>query len=124
MKRAWLFLFIGITVELIGTTGMRALVYSHPALSQLSATVGIVISYFLVSRSVEVIPIGVTYAIWSGCGIGGVSILSWFFFDEPMPLLKILGIVLVIVGMAVINLEGAHKQSVHRRGEEEGSEHA
>lgn len=116
MRRAWLFLFIGIFVEMVGTTGMRALVYDHPALSQLSATSGIVISYFLVSRSVEVIPIGIAYAIWSGMGIGGVSILSWLFFAEAMPPIKIFGLVLVIIGMIIVNLEKSGKIAAHQEG--------
>ena len=45
------------------------------------------------------------YAIWSGLGTGGVSLLSWFFFREAMPPLKILGHCLVIVGMLFINLD-------------------
>ena len=52
----WVYLLTGILCEVAGTTGMRAFVYSNPALSQTSATVGIVISYFLVSRAVEKIP--------------------------------------------------------------------
>ena len=96
---------LGILCEVAGTTGMRAFVYSNPALSQTSATVGIVISYFLVSRAVEKIPMSIAYAIWSGLGTGGVSLLSWFFFREAMPPLKILGLCLVIVGMLFINLD-------------------
>lgn len=78
----WVYLLTGILCEVAGTTGMRAFVYSNPALSQTSATVGIVISYFLVSRAVEKIPMSIAYAIWSGLGTGGVSLLSWFFFRE------------------------------------------
>lgn len=101
----WVYLLTGILCEVAGTTGMRAFVYSNPALSQTSATVGIVISYFLVSRAVEKIPMSIAYAIWSGLGTGGVSLLSWFFFREAMPPLKILGLCLVIVGMLFINLD-------------------
>ena len=101
----WVYLLTGILCEVAGTTGMRAFVYSNPALSQTSATVGIVISYFLVSRAVEKIPMSIAYAIWSGLGTGGVSLLSWFFFRAAMPPLKILGLCLVIVGMLFINLD-------------------
>ena len=95
----WVYLLTGILCEVAGTTGMRAFVYSNPALSQTSAT------YFLVSRAVEKIPMSIAYAIWSGLGTGGVSLLSWFFFREAMPPLKILGLCLVIVGMLFINLD-------------------
>lgn len=105
MSNHWIYLFAGILSEVAGTTGMRALVFSHPMLSQASATIGIVISYFCVSRAVEKIPMGIAYAIWSGVGTGAISLLSVFFFSEIMPPLKILGLVFVIWGMAVINLD-------------------
>lgn len=105
MTNQWLYLVAGIVSEVAGTTGMRALVLSHPMLSQASATTGIVISYFCVSRAVEKIPMGIAYAIWSGVGTGAISLLSVFFFSEIMPPLKITGLLLVIWGMVVINLD-------------------
>lgn len=80
MTHHWTYLFTGILSEVAGTTGMRALVFSHPMLSQASATIGIVISYFCVSRAVEKIPMGIAYAVWSGAGTGAISLLSVFFF--------------------------------------------
>ena len=68
MAKYWIFLFAGILCEILGIMGMRALVFSHPMSSQASATIGIVISYFCVSRAVEKIPMGLAYAIWSGLG--------------------------------------------------------
>lgn len=105
MTKSWIFLIVGIIAEVAGTTGMRALVHNHAMLSQLSATVGIVFAYFCVSRGVEKIPMGVAYAIWSGVGTGGISLLSAIFFDEAMPPLKIMGLALVILGMIVINMD-------------------
>ena len=105
MAKYWIFLFAGILCEVLGTTGMRALVFSHPMSSQASATIGIVISYFCVSRAVEKIPMGLAYAIWSGLGTGGVYFLSFLLFGEAMPPLKIFGLLCVVVGMIVINLD-------------------
>ena len=101
----WLYLFTGIFCEIAGTTGMRALLYASPELSQASATAGIVVSYFLVSRAVERIPMGLAYAIWSGVGTAGVCLLSFLLFQEAMPLVKVAGIAFVIAGMLAINLD-------------------
>ena len=101
----WLYLFTGIFCEIAGTTGMRALLYASPELSQASVTAGIVVSYFLVSRAVEHIPMGLAYAIWSGIGTAGVCLLSFLLFQEPMPAVKIAGIACVIAGMLAINLD-------------------
>lgn len=107
---AWLLLFAGIAIEIVGTTGMKALAADHPALSLCSATAGIVCSYFLVSRAMEKIPVALAYAVWSGVGLAGISLLSWCFFAEPMPPLKLAGIAFVIWGMIVINLNRSGKK--------------
>ena len=104
MGFAWLLLFIGIAFEVAGTTGMRALAASAPAWSLASATVGIVISYFFASRAMETIPVGLAYAVWSGVGLAGISLLSWLLFAEAMPPLKLFGLALVTAGMVTINL--------------------
>ena len=116
MGTAWLLLFIGIAFEVAGTTGMRALAASDPAWSLASATVGIVISYFFASRAMETIPVGLAYAVWSGVGLAGISLLSWLLFAEAMPPLKLVGLALVAAGMVTINLgktgEGVHTARV------------
>lgn len=82
MTKSWIFLIVGIIAEVAGTTGMRALVHSHPMLSQLSATVGIIFAYFCVSRGVEKFHgCGLCHLV--RCGDGrGISLLSAMFFDE------------------------------------------
>ncbi|MDE7240604.1 multidrug efflux SMR transporter, partial [Desulfovibrio sp.] len=109
MGAAWLLLFIGIVFEVSGTTGMRALAASHPGWSLASATVGIVISYFFASRAMETIPVGLAYAVWSGVGLAGISLLSWLLFAEAMPPLKLAGLALVTAGMVAINLAKREK---------------
>lgn len=106
MRTSWILLFIAIAVEISSTTGMKALAADHPAWSLAVATIGITISYFFASRAMEKMPVGLAYAVWSGVGIAGVSVLSWFFFAEAMPLVKICGVIFIIVGMVVINLSG------------------
>lgn len=116
MGTAWLLLFIGIAFEVAGTTGMRALAASEPAWSLASATVGIVISYFFALRAMESIPVGLAYAVWSGVGLAGISLLSWLLFAKAMPPLKLAGLALVTAGMVIINLDktacGGHAGSL------------
>lgn len=105
MRHYWFLLFLGIAFEVAGTTSMRALAKNSPAWSLAAATTGICLSYFLVSRAMEKIPVGVAYAVWSGVGLAGISLLSWLLFSESMPFLKIAGLGLIIWGMVVINMD-------------------
>lgn len=101
----WIFLALGIMTEIIGTVSMRALVFDNPIYGQIAATVGISFSYYFVAKAVVKIPVAISYAVWSGVGLGGISLLSALLFDEAMPLLKILGIIAVGIGMVILNME-------------------
>lgn len=100
----WLMLFIGIGLEVAGTTLMRALAENEPLLSLLIASLAISVSYFFTSRAMLLIPAGLAYAVWSGAGMAIIAFLSWLFFAEPMPPLKLLGLFVVIWSMVVLNL--------------------
>lgn len=101
----WLMLFIGIAFEVTATSSMRALANNHPVWSLIAASTGISASYFFASRAMEKIPVGLAYAVWSGVGLGGIALISWLFFDEAMPPLKLFGLGLIIWGMVIINMD-------------------
>jgi small multidrug resistance pump len=49
-------------------------------------------------------PTGIAYAIWSGCGIVLVSLISWVVFKQRLDFAAIAGMGLIIAGVVVINL--------------------
>lgn len=69
----WLYLMAGIVTEIVGTICMRALVFNSPLYAQIAATAGISLSYYFVAEAVATIPIAISYAAWSGVGLGGNS---------------------------------------------------
>jgi small multidrug resistance pump len=46
----------------------------------------------------------VAYAIWSGVGIVLISTIGWVAFRQRLDAAALVGIVLIIAGVAVINL--------------------
>lgn len=73
------YIFLGgaIVAEVIGTTFMK---YSE-GFTRLWPSVGTAISYcaafYLLSQTLENIPTGIAYAIWSGAGIVLISLAGW-----------------------------------------------
>ena len=49
-------------------------------------------------------PVGVVYAIWSGVGIVLISLVGWVVFRQHLDMAAILGIGLIVAGVAIINL--------------------
>lgn len=50
------------------------------------------------------IPIGTSYAVWTGIGAAGTFIVGIVFFGDPASLGRYLGILLIIVGVATLKL--------------------
>ena len=48
------------------------------------------------------IPIGTAYAIWTGIGGAGTFIVGVLFFGDALSLMRILGVTLIILGVAAL----------------------
>ena len=57
-------------------------------------------------KSLEYLQVGVMYAIWAGAGTAAVAIIGVMLFGDTMPAVKIAGIGLIILGVAMVNLGG------------------
>lgn len=53
---------------------------------------------------VKTIPVGIAYAIWAGLGIVLVSIAAALIYRQHLDLPAVLGMALIIAGVAVIQL--------------------
>ena len=54
------------------------------------------VSFFLLNRAIETIPLGTAYAVWTGIGAGGTALVGMLLFGEPRSLLRILLLVVLI----------------------------
>jgi quaternary ammonium compound-resistance protein SugE len=67
----------------------------------------LVISMLLLERSLRVLPIGTGYAVWTGIGIIGTTILGIYLFNESADVLRILCIVMIaagIIGLKILSV--------------------
>jgi small multidrug resistance pump len=69
---------------------------------------GYVISFGLLAQTLKTLSVGTAYAIWSGVGTAAVATIGIVFLGEGMTLARAAGIALIIVGVVVLNLGGAH----------------
>lgn len=102
-KIYWLFLFISIGFEVIGTTIMKASQETWPALGLVIMWTMIALAYFTLSKAVLRLPIGVAFACWEGLGLTLIALVSVLFLDEEMNLLKFLAICMLLAGTYLVN---------------------
>ncbi|MFJ4623499.1 DMT family transporter [Streptomyces sp. NPDC088812] len=97
-----------IAAEVAATTAMK---YSHGFTRlwpSLVTALGYVVSFSLLSRTLKTVGIGTAYAIWSGVGTAAMAVLGLLLFGEALTLTKVAGILLIVAGVVVLNVGGAH----------------
>jgi small multidrug resistance pump len=102
-------LILAIASEIIATTSLKLSEGFSKPLPSIVVVLGYGAAFYLLSQSLKAIPLGTTYAIWSGVGTAGAVLLGVIIWREPVDLARIIGIGLIVAGVVVLNLfaEGA-----------------
>ena len=66
--------------------------------------IGYGVALYFLTVTMETIPTGVAYAIWSGLGIVLITIAAYFFHGQKIDAMGMLGMALIVAGVAVLNL--------------------
>ncbi|HEX9839614.1 MAG TPA: multidrug efflux SMR transporter [Anaerolineales bacterium] len=103
MKTA-LILFLAILSEVIATTALKLSDGFTKLIPSVVVLIGYGTSFYLLSMSLKVIPIGLAYAIWSGVGIVLTVIAGILIWREALDWARVVGIFFIILGILVINL--------------------
>ncbi|GFM66569.1 multidrug efflux SMR transporter [Pseudomonas cichorii] len=101
---AYYLLAIAICAEVIATTSMKAVKGLSTPLPLLLVIVGYGIAFWMLILVMRTIPVGITYAIWSGMGIVMVSIAAFFIYGQKLDLPALLGMGMIVLGVVVIQL--------------------
>jgi small multidrug resistance pump len=103
MKTALIF-FFAVLSEVIATTALKFSEGFSKLVPSLIVVVGYGLSFYLLSLSLKVIPIGTAYALWSGIGIVLTVIVGAVLWREQMDWARGIGIAFIIGGILIINL--------------------
>ena len=68
--------------------------------------VGYIMSAVFLSMALKHLPLGTAYAMWTGFGIIGTSILGIFLFHEKLTFPQIVCIVLIVIGIVGLKILG------------------
>jgi small multidrug resistance pump len=97
-------LLVAIAVEVVATAMLpRAQGFTVPSWT-LFVVGGYVLSIWLLTLVVREIPVSVAYAVWSGLGTAGITLVGYAFLNEQLDATKVTGIALVIAGVVLLNL--------------------
>jgi small multidrug resistance pump len=101
---AYVYLFVAIIGETIGTAAVKASDgFTRPGFALL-AIAGYGVAAFLLSLTTRTVPIGIAYAIWCGAGIVLISLFGYLRYGQTLDGAALAGIGLIVAGVAVLNL--------------------
>ena len=101
---AYIFLAFAIILEVLGTSFLKdtdGFTRLYPSLFVLLA---FCICIYLMSHTMKFIPVGITYATWSGLGIVAITIISVFKYKQIPNTPTIIGLSLIIIGVTIVHL--------------------
>ncbi len=104
-------LFLTIGFEVLGTVSLKLSEGFTRLIPSLFVAIGYGASFYFLSVLLKQgAPIGIIYAIWSGLGTAAIALIGYWIWNEKLSIPALIGIALVIIGVALINLttEAAH----------------
>ena len=106
--KVYLFLSAAILMEVSGTM-MLPLTQNFTKIVPTVIMSGCYIgSFYLLTFSLQSLPLSIVYATWSGLGVFGIAVLSYLFFDQTLPWQAVLGLFLIVAGVALVNIYTYH----------------
>lgn len=93
-----------IVAEVVATSALKASEQFTRIIPSLTVVIGYCISFYMVTLVLRTIPVGITYAIWSGVGIVLITVIGAVLYRQIPDLPAIIGIGFIIAGVVIINL--------------------
>jgi small multidrug resistance pump len=100
----WIFLSVAIISEVVATSALKASDGFSRLWPSLIVIAGYVVAFYFLSITLKTIPVGVAYAVWSGAGVALIALIAWVIYGQVLDIPAIMGLLLIIAGVAVLNL--------------------
>jgi small multidrug resistance pump len=104
MPLHYVYLFLAVLFETIGTTALQASQQFTRAGPTLIVVLSYGLAFYLLGLTLKFMPVGIVYAIWSGLGIFFIAFIGYLVFGQRLDLPAIIGLGLIVAGILVIHL--------------------
>jgi len=98
----WAFLAMAIFSEVVATSSLKSTEGFTNLIPSVIVLVGYSAAFYFLSLTLNEIPVGIAYAIWSGAGIVGIAIVAMIFHEQNLDAGAIIGMGLIILGIIVM----------------------
>lgn len=100
----WIFLLIAGLFEISWAIGLKFTHGFTQVIPSILTVIGMIASFYFLALALKHLPLGTTYAIWTGIGTVGTVILGVILFKEPLTAMRLVCIALIISGITGLKL--------------------
>lgn len=100
----WLLLGVAGIFEITWAIAMKYSEGFTHLVPSIVTVIGYIASLVFLSLAIKELPVGTGYAVWTGIGIVGTTLLGVLLFQERLSLLQVLCLLLIVVGIVGLRL--------------------
>ncbi|WP_286230777.1 DMT family transporter [Neobacillus mesonae] len=95
----WGLLVLAGLEEVVATIAMKYVNGTKKKLPLIVMTVGFIFSFYCLASAMQVLPAGVAYAVWTGIGSIGITLVGIFWFKEKLQFSQMISLFLILIGV-------------------------
>ena len=108
----WVYLGLAIFSEVVATASLKSTEGFTRFVPSIVVLIGYCSAFYFLSLTLDTIPIGVAYAVWSGVGVATITVVSYVLYGQKIDTTGVIGIGLIIAGVVVLRLFSESKVDV------------
>lgn len=102
----WIMLLFAGILEVTWACAMKASDGFKILVPSIVTVVGYILSAVFLAFALKKLPLGTAYAMWTGFGIIGTSVLGIMLFNEKLSLMQMVCVLMIAVGIVGLKLLG------------------
>ena len=100
----WIMLILAGVFEVTWACAMKYSDGFTVVVPSVITVVGYIASAVFLALAMKNLPLGTAYAMWTGFGIIGTSVLGIFLFNETLSIPQVICVILIVTGIAGLKL--------------------
>ncbi len=101
---AWICLYLAGLMEVFWSTCLKFSQGFTVHKFTILTVIGMIISFLLLAQATTVLPLGSSYAIWTGIGAVGAVIAGMLLFKEVLTPVRLIFVLLILAGIIGLRL--------------------
>ncbi|MEK4486371.1 multidrug efflux SMR transporter [Psychrobacillus sp. FSL H8-0484] len=100
----WIYLILAGCLEVIGVIGLNRVIKYKNIQSYIILFIGFILSFSFLALAMKTLPMGLSYAVWTGIGTVGGTIIGMLFYGESKDWKRLLFIGMILASVIGLKL--------------------